>query len=308
MKSLRDFNIDFMGVRREALALSAVLIIGSIAALAIRGLNFGLDFTGGTLVEVSYAEAVAPDEVRRQLVDAGFSNGVVQNFGSERDVLIRMPPQEGRDEATMGNAIHDELEKSHPGVELRRTEFVGPAVGEELRESGGLALLVSFAIVMIYIMFRFTGKFAVAAVLALIHDVIITLGAFAVFQWSFDLPGLAAVLAVIGYSINDTIVISDRIRENLRLIRRASVSETINISVNQTLDRTFGTAFSTLLVLVSLAWFGGDVVHGFALALIVGGIISGTYSSVYVAGNLLMVMGVTREDLVVPEKESEQKA
>jgi preprotein translocase subunit SecF len=304
MKSLRDYNIDFMGVRRSAIAISVALVLLSIGSLVFQGLNWGLDFTGGTLVEVTFPSAAAPDAVRTALEADGFVNGVVQNFGTERDLLIRMPPQEGRDAALTGNAVFEALQRDFPGVELRRSEFVGPAVGEELRETGGVAMIVSLVAVMIYIMFRFTTKFAVGGIVALAHDAILTVGAFSLFRWTFDLTGLAAVLAIIGFSINDTIVIFDRIRENFRAMRRATPEETINVSINQTLDRTISTSFTVMLVLIALAALGGDVVHGFALALIVG-VVAGVYSSVYIAANLLVILGMTREDLLVPEKEKE---
>jgi len=307
MKSLRELNIDFMGVRRPALAISVFLVLGSLASLALQGLNLGLDFTGGTLVELSFPTPADPQQVRNELEAAGFEKGVVQNFGTERDLLIRMPPQSGREEATIGNAVFDALQANYPGVQLRRSEFVGPAVGEELREKGGLAMIASLVLVMIYIMFRFTSKFAIGAVVALIHDAIITLGSFSLFQWNFDLTGLAAVLAIIGYSINDTIVVFDRIRENFRSMRRATPEQTINVSINQTLDRTIGTSSTVLLVLIALAAFGGEVVHGFSLSLIVG-VVAGTYSSVYIAANLLVMLGMSREDLLTPEKEKEQSA
>jgi preprotein translocase subunit SecF len=307
-RRLRELNIDFMGVRRPALALSVIVLTISIGSLIFRGINLGLDFTGGTLIEVTFTQAIAPDDVRAALQNADLRDTVVQNFGTERDILIRVPPEGGRDAAALGNTVGEILDKTFSGAEIKRTEFVGPAVGEELREQGGIALLVSFAAVMIYIMFRFTGKFAISSVAALFHDVIVTLGCFSVFQWTFDLAGLAAVLTVIGYSINDTIVIMDRVRENFRGLRRASVEEAINISVNQTFDRTCGTALCALFVLVSLLVLGGDVVFGFSLALIIGGVLSGTYSTVYVAANLLVVLGVSRDDLLVPDKDKEQRA
>jgi preprotein translocase subunit SecF len=307
MKSLRELNIDFMGIRRRAVAVSVALVLGSLISLLVQGLNLGLDFTGGTLVELSFPTPADPQQVRNELEAAGFEKGVVQNFGTERDLLIRMPPQAGREEATIGNAVFDALQANYPGMQLRRSEFVGPAVGEELREKGGLAMIASLVLVMIYIMFRFTSKFAIGAVVALIHDAIITLGSFSVFQWNFDLTGLAAVLAIIGYSINDTIVVFDRIRENFRSMRRATPEQTINVSINQTLDRTIGTSSTVLLVLVALAAFGGEVVHGFSLSLIVG-VVAGTYSSVYIAANLLVMLGMSREDLLTPEKEREQSA
>ncbi len=306
MKSLRDLDIDFMGVRNLAFGLSMALVVAALVLLALRGINFGLDFTGGTLVELEFTAPVSAAEVRTRLADSGFSSGVVQNYGSERDLLVRMPPQSDEDQATLGDRIGKSLLEGWPGSEVRRVEFVGPAVGEELRESGGLAMVAALALVMLYIMFRFTGKFAVGAVVALVHDVIITLGAFALFQWQFDLPSLAAVLAVIGYSINDTIVVADRIRENFRQLRKTTPVQTINVSINQTLDRTLGTSGSTLLVVGALLLLGGSAVSGFAEALIVG-IGVGTYSSIYIAANVTVMMGISREDLMLPEKEQDAR-
>jgi len=250
-------RIDFMGRRKLAMAFSLTLILTSLVALFVNGLNFGLDFTGGTLVEVEFDSPVAPEQVRQTLEQSGFSKGIVQNYGTETDLLIRMPPQEGREQATLGDAVLQVLKQQYGEVSLRRSEFVGPAVGEELREDGGLAMLIALAVVMVYIMFRFTGKFAIGAVVALIHDVIITIGAFALFHWTFDLTVLAAVLAVIGYSLNDTIVVADRIRENFRLVRKGIPLEIINTSLNQTLTRTLITSFTTLLVLLALLFMGG---------------------------------------------------
>lgn len=306
MKSLRDLDIDFMGVRNLAFGLSMALVVASLVLLAVRGINFGLDFTGGTLVELQFAEPVSASQVRNRLSEGGFSSAVVQNYGSERDLLVRMPPQVDGDQATLGDRIGKSLLEEWPGAEVQRVEFVGPAVGEELRESGGLAMVAALALVMLYIMFRFTGKFAVGAVVALVHDVIITLGAFAVFQWPFDLPSLAAVLAVVGYSINDTIVVADRIRENFRQLRKTTPIQTINVSINQTLDRTLGTSGSTLLVVGALLVLGGSAVSGFAEALIVG-IGVGTYSSIYIAANVTVMMGISREDMMLPEKEQDSR-
>jgi preprotein translocase subunit SecF len=297
-------TIDFMKLRRVAAVFSVVCLVLSIAALGVRGLNFGLDFTGGTLLEVGFAQPIAPEEIRVELQGAGFVNAVVQTFGSDRELLIRVPPREAEDEALLADRVTEHIRGLHPDMDLRRAEFVGPAVGEELRESGGLAMLIALAAVLIYIMFRFTGKFALGAVIALAHDVIIIFGAFAIVQWTFDLPALAAVLAVIGYSLNDTIVVYDRIRENFHTVRRATPIETINISLTQVLSRTLITSFTTLLVLFSLLIFGGAQVQGFADALIVG-VLFGTFSSIYVAANALITMGITREDLIVPEKERE---
>ncbi len=294
-------TINFMGLRKYGAAFSAAVMLISIVSLATRGLNFGLDFTGGTLVEVQFADPVQPDDVRVSLEHAGIVEAVVQHFGSERDVLIRVPPQKGESQALLADHVKAALAERFPGVDLRRSEFVGPAVGAELRESGGIATLVALGAVMIYMMFRFTSKFGIGAVVALIHDVVVTVGAFSVFQWTFDLPTLAAVLAVIGYSVNDTVVVADRIRENFRKLRRGTPIEIVNVSLTQTLDRTLMTSFTTLLVVVALFLFGGESVRGFSIALIVG-IVFGTYSSTYVAAAIVLALGNTREDLMQPEK------
>lgn len=300
-----NLQIDFMGRRRIAAALSISLVVISLISLSVRWLNLGLDFTGGTLLEVEFAQPEDPQQVRGWLEDAGFVNGVVQNFGTPTDLLVRMPPQEGQDAARLGDHIISTLRSaSGGGVDLRRSEFVGPTVGEELREDGGLAMLLALGLVMVYVMFRFTGKFSVGAVVALIHDVIITFGFFSVFQWTFDQSVLAAILAVIGYSLNDTIVVSDRIRENFRLLRRTTPVEIVNISLNQTLGRTLVTSLTTLFVLIALFIFGGELIRGFSVALIIG-IVVGTYSSIYVAANVCLAMGLRREDLLMPVKERE---
>ncbi|MEE3279864.1 MAG: protein translocase subunit SecF [Pseudomonadota bacterium] len=300
-------TIDFMGKRRLAVIFSSVILVGSIFALTVLGVNRGLDFTGGALIEVGFVEPVEPATVRDVLNEVGYANAVVQNFGSETDVLIRVPPNQGAsvtgDQSTLGDQIRAELGAKIGQVELRRSEFVGPTVGEELTEDGGLALLAALGMIMVYIMFRFTGKFALGAVAALIHDVVITIGAFAAFQWTFNLPELAALLAVIGYSLNDTIVVSDRIRENFRGTRRGTSVEIINYSLNQTLGRTLVTSLTTLFVLVTLLLVGGEQIAGFARALTIG-VVIGTYSSIYVAATILLALQITRQDLAVPEKES----
>ena len=295
-------DLDFMALRKAAIALSLALVLGSVAALFVRGLNFGLDFTGGTLVELEFAEAVDPQTVRTELEAAGYADLVVQNFGTPRDVLVRVPPDVVGEDDAVGDRIRGTLAANRGAVDLRRSEFVGPAVGEELREQGGLAMLTALALVMVYIMFRFTGKFAIGAVVALVHDVIVVLGAFSVFGWSFDLPSLAAVLAVIGYSLNDTIVVSDRIRENFRRLRKGGPLEVINTSLNQTFGRTLVTSLTTLLVLIALLLFGGEMIEGFAEALVVG-VVVGTYSSIYVAANMLVALKIDRQDLILPEPE-----
>ena len=300
-------TVDFMGKRHLAVIFSGLFLVGSIVALALQGVNRGLDFTGGALIEVGFGESVEPTTVRNILSDAGYTNAVVQKFGSETDILIRVPPNTvaaGTDGQTrLGDQLSAALGAQIGKVELRRSEFVGPAVGEELTEDAGLALLAALGMIMVYIMFRFTGKFALGAVAALVHDVIITIGAFAAFQWTFNLPELAALLAVIGYSLNDTIVVSDRIRENFRSTRRGTSAEIINYSLNQTLGRTLVTSLTTLLVLVALLVAGGEQIAGFARALTIG-VVIGTYSSIYVAATVLLTLQLSRQDLAVPEKES----
>lgn len=292
--------IPFMAGRKVAMILSLALIIGSIASLALKGLNFGLDFTGGTLVEVGYSEVEPLSNIRNTIESAGYKNAVVVHFGSETDILVRLP-QGFSDE--LGEELVTALEKDFSGnIDLRRIEFVGPQVGDELKEQGGLAMLMALGLVMLYITFRFQLKFSVGAVSALAHDVIIILGVFSFFQIDFDLTVLAAVLAVIGYSLNDTIVVSDRIRENFRKIRKGTATSVIDISLTETLARTLVTSFTTLLVLTALFVFGGELIHGFSIALLVG-VFVGTYSSIYVAANVLLVLNISKEDLMLPVKE-----
>jgi preprotein translocase subunit SecF len=296
--------INFMGQRKLAVLFSLTLLIVSIGSLATRQLNWGLDFTGGTLVEVHYSETVSLNGIRDTLNTQGYAGAIVVSFGTDRDVLIRLPQGYSDQE---GAALLKLLQNNFEGeVVLRRIEFVGPQVGDELREQGGLAMLLALALVMLYIAFRFQLKFAVGAVVALIHDVIITLGFFSIMGMEFDLTVLAALLAVIGYSLNDTIVVSDRIRENFRKLRRSDPVEVINISLTDTLGRTLVTSLTTLLVLLSLALFGGEMINGFAIALIVG-VAIGTYSSIYVAANALLMLGVSKEDLMIPVKEGAEQ-
>ena len=293
-------TINFMGQRTLAMLFSAVLLLGSIGSLATKQLNWGLDFTGGTLVEVHYSETANLNAIRSTLQAEGYSGDIVVSFGTDRDVMIRLP--KGYSDS-QGAELLAKLEQAFVGsVELRRIEFVGPQVGDELREQGGLAMLLALGLVMLYIAFRFQFKFAVGAVVALVHDVIVTLGFFSVTGMEFDLTVLAALLAVIGYSLNDTIVVSDRIRENFRKLRRTEPIEVINISLTETLGRTLVTSLTTLLVLLALALLGGEMINGFAIALIVG-VAIGTYSSIYVAANTLLIMGVSKEDLMIPVKE-----
>ena len=300
-------KIDFMGKRLMATFLSGALLLVALGSLLFQGLNLGLDFTSGSLVEVKLAEKVAPQTVRGFLVNAGFTNGTVQTFGSDEDLLIRVPPQqgvEGTSQANLGDEIFTALSAQYPGIVLQQSNYVGPAVGDELAEDGGLALLTALLVVMVYILFRFTKQFSVGAVVALAHDVAIVLGCFSVFRWTFDLTVLAALLAVIGYSLNDTIVVSDRIRENFRRARRGAPVEIINEALNQTLGRTLVTSLTTLFVLLALLFAGGEVIRGFATALSIG-VVIGTYSSIYVAANVLLAMNISREDLLVPEPEQD---
>lgn len=296
--------INFMGRRKLAATFSVLLVLAALGSLAVKQLNWGLDFTGGTLVEVHYGETADLNEIRRTLATEGYDGAIVVSFGTDRDVLIRLP--DGYSDA-QGTAMLETLrDSSGMTVELRRIEFVGPQVGDELREQGGLAMLLALGLVMLYIGFRFQLKFALGAVVALIHDVIITLGFFSITGLEFDLTVLAALLAVIGYSLNDTIVVSDRIRENFRKLRRAEALEVVNISLTETLGRTLVTSLTTLLVLIALAIYGGEMIFGFAVALIVG-VMIGTYSSIYVAANVLLALGVNKEDLMIPIKEGAEQ-
>ena len=304
---MNAIKIDFMGKRLMASFLSGAILLVRWVRFPCKDSIWGLDFTGGSLVEVKLAEKVAPQTVRGFLVDAGFTNGTVQTFGSDEDLLIRVPPQqgvEGASQANLGDEIFTALSAQYPGIVLQQSNYVGPAVGDELAEDGGLALLTALLVVMIYILFRFTKQFSVGAVVALAHDVVIVLGCFSVFRWTFDLTVLAALLAVIGYSLNDTIVVSDRIRENFRRARRGTPVEIINEALNQTLGRTLVTSLTTLFVLLALLFAGGEVIRGFATALSIG-VVIGTYSSIYVAANVLLAMNISREDLLVPEPEQE---
>lgn len=304
---MRTLQIDFMAKRKVALVLSVSFLVIAVLSLSTRGLNMGLDFTGGSLLEVGFSQEVDPEEVRGFLEGAGFNNGTVQYFGTNRDLLIRMPPQREVNQSGMGDEIFAALQSQYADVGLRQSNYVGPAVGDELAEDGGLALLTALIVVMIYILFRFTKQFSVGAVVALTHDVLIVLGLFSIFQWTFDLTVLAALLAVIGYSLNDTIVVSDRIRENFRKLRKTSPVDTINLSLNQTLGRTLVTSLTTLFVLLALLFAGGEVIRGFSMALSIG-VLVGTYSSIYVAATTLLAMKISREDLLVPERDGEENA
>jgi len=297
-----NFNIDFMVWRKIALSVSIILATVSILSLSLKQLNYGLDFTGGSLVELHYPNEIEVGNIRQSLTNAGYEGAQVALFGSTQDVLIKLP---GSVSDTLGAEIIQVLrQESSEDIDLRRIEYVGPQIGSELRDDGGLAMLLALGLMMLYIAFRFQSRFAGAAVLALVHDVIIVLGIFSLFNLDFDLTVLAALLAVIGYSLNDTIVVSDRIRENLRIQRGANTEEVINLSLNQMLSRTIITSLTTLLVLMSLYLFGGELIKNFALALIFG-VVVGTYSSIYIASNALVMMGLTSDHLMVPEKENE---
>ena len=299
-------TIDFMGKRRFALIFSALLIIGSIFSLATKGLNFGLDFTGGTLIEVAYPEAAKLDQVRDRLAKSGFADAVVQNFGSSKDVLVRLAPRESTSSQSLGDQILSALREDNAEVVMRRQEFVGPQVGDELRDDGGTAMLLALGFILIYVMARFEYRFALGSIAALVHDVVITLGVFSFFQFDFDLTVLAAVLAVIGYSLNDTIVVFDRIRENFRIMRKNKPIEIINTSLNQTLSRTLMTSVTTALVVIAMFFLGGELIHSFSIALIIG-ILVGTYSSIYVASSMVIALKITAQSLMPVEKEGAEQ-
>ena len=294
MSDLKVYN--FMGLRKFALALSILMLVASVVSLSTKGIVFGLDFSGGTQIEVGYEKPADVSVLRQQLVSAGFESPVVVHFGAETDVLIRL---QGEPDQTLAERVYSVLQSNGDKIELRRVDFVGPQIGEELREDGGLGMLAALAVVMLYVAVRFQFKFALGAVLALVHDVIITMGFFSIFALEFDLTVLAAVLAVVGYSLNDTIIVFDRIRENFRKIRKADPVDVINESMSKTLWRTINTSFTTMLVLLALFFLGGELIHNFSVALIVG-IGVGTYSSIYVASTLLLALNIQREDILEP--------
>jgi len=296
-------RIDFMGKRQVALVFSAVLMLVAVGSLVARGLHLGIDFTGGTLIEVGYQADADIPAIRAVLEEDGFAGASVQQFGTARDVLIRLPQLSEEKNKKVSDEVFAQLSQAVNGaVELRRVEFVGPQVGEELTEDGALAVLVALMAILVYVALRFEWRFALGSVIALVHDVTLTVGVFALMQVQFDLPVLAAVLAVIGYSLNDTIVVYDRIRENFRKLRKGSPEEVINTSLNQTLSRTLVTSLTTVLVLLALFFLGGEIIHGFAFALLVG-VVIGTYSSIYVASSAALMLGVSKADLMPVEKE-----
>ena len=293
-------RFKFMKYRKIAGIISITLFIISVGSLFFRGLSLGLDFSGGTLIEVSYETPISLEEVRSSLESNGYADSQVVNFGTNLDVLIKVADQSGN--SSVGEDIFNILSNQEIPIELKRVEFVGPQVGDELRDQGGLGMLIALFMILIYVAFRFQYKFALGAVTALGHDVVIILGLFSIFSWDFDLTVLAALLAVIGYSLNDTIVVSDRIRENFRTERVLEPIDMVDLSLNQTLGRTIVTSLTTLLVLFALFIFGGELIRGFSLALIIG-VLIGTYSSIYVVANMLMSLTLTQEDLAVPEPE-----
>jgi preprotein translocase subunit SecF len=303
--SLYNTNIDFLRWRKLAMAWSIIVLLTALGSLLVRGMNLGLDFTGGTVIEVQYPEPVEIPKVRETLSKAGFGDAQTQHFGTSRDVLIRIPPREQANAAALSNDVLHALQGAEggAGATLARAEFVGPQVGQELVEQGGLAALGALAGILIYVMFRFEWRLAVGTIAATVHDVIFTVGWFSLFQLEFDLTVLAAVLAVIGYSVNDTVVVLDRIRENFRKRRKGSVMEIMNASINETLSRTIMTSVATLLSVIVLYFLGGVVMHGFSIAMIVG-IVVGTYSSIYIASATALYLGVSREDLLPRAKET----
>ncbi len=305
MEFFTKTSVDFMRWKWQALILSMVINLIGIGSFLFQGFNFGLDFTGGTLIELGYKEPADLNQIRGSLDEAGFGGATVQNFGSARDVLIRLQPKGEADSAVVSDKVYQTLNQAAGGqVDLRRVEFVGPQVGKDLTEQAGLAILYSLIGILIYVALRFEYRYAVGAVIATIHDVIVTLAVFSLFQIEFDLTVLAAVLAVIGYSLNDTIVIYDRIRENFRKVRKGSAEDIVNLSVNETMSRTIITSGTTFITVVALFLFGGAVINGFALALMVG-IGVGTYSSIYVASSAALMLGISRADMLPVKKEGE---
>ncbi|MEC9315389.1 MAG: protein translocase subunit SecF [Pseudomonadota bacterium] len=302
----KETHINFMSKRLLAAVFSIILVILSVGSLVMQGLNFGIDFTGGTMIELGYKEQVDLNKLRQDLADGGYPEATVQNFGSIHDVLIRLPVIETQNMAQLSNEVVSMLQsKNQTEIDVRRVEFVGPQVGDELTEQGGLAMLYALIGILIYVSLRFEYRFAIGSVVALIHDVVITLGFFSLTRIEFDLTVLAAILAIIGYSLNDTIVVFDRIRETFLRMRKGTSVEIVNAALNDTLSRTLMTSLTTLLVVVALFMFGGEVIHAFSIALLFG-IVIGTYSSIYIASNTILAMGVSKEDLLPPVKEDDE--
>jgi preprotein translocase subunit SecF len=306
MQFLSETQIDFMSKRLVAAVFSVILVIASLGSLFYQGLNFGIDFTGGTMIELGYQEQADLNQIRETLAEGGYVDVTVQNFGSIHDVLIRLPVIETENMAQVSNQVVSVLQsKTDEDIDVRRVEFVGPQVGDELTEKGGLAMLYALIGILIYVSLRFEYRFAIGSVVALIHDVIITLGFFSLTRIEFDLTVLAAILAIIGYSLNDTIVVFDRIRESFLRIRKGEPVDIVNSALNDTLSRTLMTSFTTLLVVIALFTFGGEVIHAFSIALLLG-ITVGTYSSIYIASNAVLAMGVSKEDLLPPVKPEDE--
>jgi preprotein translocase subunit SecF len=304
---IKGSNYDFMGKARLAMTISGIAVLVSLLAIFFRGLNFGLDFTGGTVVEVGYPAPVEIGLVRENLARAGFADAQTQHFGTSSDVLIRIPPHAELNSAAVSSRVLQALQADGTKVQVRRVEFVGPQVGQELVEAGGLALLIAVIGILIYVTLRFEWRLALGTILALIHDAIITIGVFSLFGLEFNLTIVAAVLAIIGYSVNDSVVVLDRIRENFRKLRRGSTIEIMNASINQTLSRTIITNFTVLLAILVLLVFGGPVMRGFSIAMTVGAFV-GTYSSIYIASAAALELGISREDLVPrPKQEVDQR-
>jgi len=300
---MKTTNINFIGNRNIALIFSGILMVISIGSLAVRGLQMGIDFTGGTLIEVGYQKAADLNVLRNTLDTQGFDDATVQNFGTAKDVLIRLKPHEGISSADLSTKVLEAINKTTAEpASIRRVEYVGPQVGDDLAEDGFLALLYSTIAILVYIAWRFEWKFSTGAILATVHDVVVTLGLFSILGLEFDLTVLAAVLALIGYSLNDTIVVYDRIRENFRLLRNKSTEEVMNISVNVTLSRTIMTSLTVILVLVSLFFLGGEIIHNFSVVLLFG-VFFGTYSSIFIASPMALILGISAEDLMIPVKE-----
>ena len=303
-KADRKIHVDFMSVRKLAIVVSILLVLVSLTSLLVRGLNFGLDFVGGIAVELHYSQQPDLGEIRNRLADAGYQRAVVQSFGSDLDVLIRLPDAQSGDQDRSANLINL-LRQDQPDIEVRRNDFIGAQFGNQLKEQGTLGLVVAIIVAMIYVAFRFQFKFAIGAVVALLHDVMIVIGVFALFGLNFDLTVLIAILVIIGYSLNDTLVVCDRIRENFRKpLGRGKPETVMNTSVNQVLGRTLITSLTTLLVLVILFMFGGPAIYYFSLALIIG-IVAGTYSSIYIATSVMLWMGINRQDMILPQEKHE---
>jgi preprotein translocase subunit SecF len=297
-------SYPFMGTRRRWYAVSAVLIIGSLLSLAVQGLNFGIDFTGGVVMEFAFPKAADLEKVRSDLGRAGFGDAAVQSFGTSRDVLVRLLPRSDTDVNKLGQSVLAAMQAHDPGVELRRTEVVGPQVGQELAEKGALAILFTFLLILAYVAFRFQWKLGVGAIVAALHDPIVILGFFSVTRMTFDLPSLAAILAVIGYSLNDTVVVFDRLRERFLSMRKGTPEQVIDAAINETLSRTIMTSFTTMLTVLALLFFGGEILRGFSVALTIG-IVVGTYSSIYVASALALDLKLAALDLMPVQHEKD---